>query len=51
MSTDRGQTWSDEKTLAQTEQGSDHPFLIHNKEQVYIQWQTKENGYRLYEVK
>ncbi len=51
MSTDRGQTWNDEKTLAHTEQGSDHPLLIHNKEQVYIQWQTKENGYRLYEVK
>ena len=51
MSTDRGQAWSDEKTLTQTEQGSDHPFLVHNKEQVYIQWQTKEYGYRLYEVK
>ena len=48
-SNDNGETWSTPRTLSQTLESSDHPFLIVSGKQVYLSWQTGE-GYRLIPV-
>jgi len=48
-SNDNGETWSTPRTLSQTSESSDHPFLIASKKHVYLSWQTGE-GYRLINV-
>ncbi|WP_303907174.1 sialidase family protein [Thiohalomonas denitrificans] len=47
---DRGESWSDPRTLASTASGSDHPFLIARDREVFVSWQTLAEGYRLVPV-
>jgi len=44
---DSGITWGSVQTIADTRDVSDHPLLIANKEQVYLSWSSKLEGYRL----
>jgi hypothetical protein len=44
---DGGATWGAVQTIADTRDVSDHPLLIANKEQVYLSWSSKLEGYRL----
>lgn len=44
-SMDGGESWSEAKTLFNTEQASDHPLLISNEDGVYLSWSTAEFGY------
>ena len=44
---DSGITWGAAQTIADTRDVSDHPLLIANKEQVYLSWSSKLEGYRL----
>ena len=48
FSKDRGDSWSQPQVIAQTKNGSDYPFLINNNNNVYVQWQTRDNGFKLY---
>jgi len=48
-SNDNGETWSTPRTLSQTLESSDHPFLIASEKHVYLSWQTGE-GYSLISV-
>ena len=47
VSLDSGRTWNPAKTIAETEDASDHPLLIAHSGQVYLSWLTKIEGYRL----
>ena len=47
VSTDSGRSWSATRTVADTADASDHPLLIAYKEQAYLSWLTKNEGYRL----
>ncbi len=47
-SANNGDDWQPAKIVAQAENGSDHPFLIHFQEQVYLQWHSRDNGFVLY---
>ena len=50
-SLDNGEHWDKASIVAVAPGGSDYPFLIKNKGDVYIQWQTKEKGFNLLSVK
>ena len=47
VSEDGGQHWTAPLIAAQTENGSDHPLLITNGNQVFVSWHTLAQGYRL----
>ena len=47
VSHDSGRTWSDPRTVADTEDASDHPLLAANAGRAYLSWLTKADGYRL----
>lgn len=49
-SQNRGSLWQKPVLLAQTKNGSDYPFLLKQKDKVYLQWQTKDDGFKLYPV-
>lgn len=49
-SADGGQTWSAPRTLATTDDYSDHPLLVSDGRTVYLSWMTKHEGYRLMPV-
>jgi len=38
---------SDVRTVAETEDASDHPLLVADGRRVYLSWLTKVEGYRL----
>lgn len=46
-SDDSGRTWSSPRSIADTEDASDHPILITDGKQAYLSWLTKAEGYRL----
>ena len=46
-STDNGDNWNKPEIELVTSAGSDYPFLIKDNGDVYIQWQTKNKGFRL----
>lgn len=46
-SLDQGTEWSKATTIAATTGNSDHPLLIHNKDTLFISWQTTNEGLRL----
>ena len=46
-SLDSGKTWSKPRTVAMTEDASDHPLLIANQTTAYLSWLTVKEGYRL----
>ena len=44
---DGGVAWGAVQSVAETRDVSDHPMLIANKEQVYLSWNSQQEGYRL----
>jgi len=46
-SEDRGRSWGEAYTIAETQNGSDHGFLIHNGQYMFVSWHTADQGYRL----
>ena len=49
-STDHGDSWTVAQKIAVTAAAADYPFLIKNKGEIYLQWQTQAEGFRLIEV-
>jgi len=47
VSADSGRTWSEARTVADTDDASDHPLLIAHNGHAYLSWLTKTEGYRL----
>jgi len=47
VSQDDGETWSPPQVLALTADGSDYPILLRDKDQVFLSWHTRAEGYRL----
>jgi hypothetical protein len=47
MSHDSGRSWSAPRTVADTEDASDHPLLVAHAGRAYLSWLTKSEGYRL----
>ena len=47
MSHDSGRKWTEPRTVAETNDESDHPLLVADKERVYLSWLTRKEGYRL----
>ncbi|MBL4574830.1 MAG: exo-alpha-sialidase [Opitutaceae bacterium] len=46
-SLDKGVHWSNADIIASTQANSDHPLLIHDHNNIYISWQTTNEGLRL----
>lgn len=46
-STNGGENWSPAKLIAESTAGSDIPFLLRNKEGIFVSWNSKYEGYRL----
>jgi hypothetical protein len=46
-SEDGGRSWNDVKTLTDTHQKADYPFLLQHKNIVYLVWNTQANGLQL----
>lgn len=44
-SEDDGISWSEERTLIATTQGSDYPFIINHPDGLYLSWLSDEFGY------
>ena len=49
-SADQGQTWSQPRVIATTENDSDHPDWIKHKQQIFASWHTQSEGLRLIQV-
>jgi hypothetical protein len=47
VSRDSGKHFSEARTVAETQDASDHPLLVADKQQTYLSWLTKNEGYRL----
>jgi hypothetical protein len=47
---DGGKSWSAPEKLASTSDVSDWPLLISGNDQVYLSWNSKNEGYRLIEI-
>jgi hypothetical protein len=47
VSHDSGRTWSAVRTVADTDDASDHPQLVAHAGRAYLSWLTKAQGYRL----
>jgi hypothetical protein len=47
VSNDSGVTWSQARTVADTDDASDHPLLVGHAGRAYLSWLTKSQGYRL----
>ncbi|MFO1163196.1 MAG: sialidase family protein [Reyranellaceae bacterium] len=47
VSHDSGVTWSNARTVADTDDASDHPLLVGHAGRAYLSWLTKAQGYRL----
>jgi hypothetical protein len=50
-SRDSGRRWSSTRTVASTDDASDHPLLIARENRAYLSWLTKTEGYRLVPLK
>ena len=46
-SEDGGRNWNDAKTLAETQQKADYPFLLQHKNTVYLVWNTQQEALRV----
>jgi Neuraminidase (sialidase) len=46
-SDDGGRNWSEPKLLAETTGKADYPQLLNRDKQVYLAWQTAQEGLRL----
>lgn len=49
-SADHGKTWKANQVIAHSSGASDHPFLLNDKDAVYLVWQTQNEGMRLIPV-
>ena len=49
-STNQGSNWNAAQKIAVTASAADYPFLIKDRDVVYLQWQTQADGYQLIEV-
>ncbi len=47
VSRDSGHHWTAPRTVADTDDASDHPLLVANAGRAYLSWLTKTEGYRL----
>ncbi|MGZ5913073.1 MAG: exo-alpha-sialidase, partial [Reyranella sp.] len=47
VSHDSGRSWSAVRTVADTDDASDHPQLVAHAGRAYLSWLTKTEGYRL----
>ena len=47
VSRDSGRSWSAARTVADTDDASDHPLLVAYQSRTYLSWLTKSEGYRL----
>ncbi|HKU97781.1 MAG TPA: sialidase family protein [Vineibacter sp.] len=47
VSHDSGRSWNAPRTVADTEDASDHPLLVAYKDRTYLSWLTRNEGYRL----
>ena len=47
VSQDGGRTFSTTRTVADTDDASDHPLLVEHAGRAYLSWLTKAQGYRL----
>jgi hypothetical protein len=47
VSQDGGRTFSASRTVADTDDASDHPLLVEHAGRAYLSWLTKAQGYRL----
>lgn len=47
VSPDEGRSWSAARTLAETQDASDHPILLRYKNRVFVSWHSLQEGYRL----
>lgn len=45
-----GDHWDVARKIAVTDADADHPFLIRDKDKVYLQWQTRKEGFQLFEL-
>lgn len=45
VSADNGQTWSSADTLYSTELASDYPWLVKDKDALFLSWHSDEHGY------
>jgi hypothetical protein len=46
-SNDGGETWLPPKPIAQLNSDADFPFLLSNKQGIFVSWNSKTEGYRL----
>jgi hypothetical protein len=46
-SRDSGKTWSAPRSVAETDNASDHPVLIANGKSAYLSWMSLKQGYKL----
>ncbi len=44
---DDGETWSQPRVIAATDDASDHPLLAGNEREIFLSWMTKADGYRI----
>jgi hypothetical protein len=50
VSEDGGRSWGSPRKLAETSGAADNPFLISDGKQVYLSWNTRQDGYRLIDM-
>lgn len=50
QSMDNGDSWRQANKIAVTDASADYPFLIRDKDRVYLQWQTQNEGFQLIEL-
>ncbi len=50
QSNDGGQTWQPAKSIAESTAEVDFPFLLSNNKDVFVSWNSKNEGYRLIPV-
>lgn len=50
-SEDGGRSWNDAKTLANTSQKADYPFLLQHKNTTYLVWNTQQEGLQVLPLK
>ena len=50
QSSDDGNSWSEEQSIAATDKQSDYPYLLKHGEHLYLSWHVQGEGYRLLEI-
>ena len=50
VSDDGGRAWGAPRKVAETSGAADNPFLISNGRNVYLSWNTRQDGYRLIDM-